>query len=189
MGSKKSAAATLFTVVVAMAAAGCGGSSSSPDTHSNPGPATKSESFQSQPSAEFMGKGPNGKLATVGKEASAAEREAASQVLEENLQGRAAEDWAGQCSTLAAPLVKQIEETATVLNAATGCAKALEAQAVPAAPSALANTMTGPIDAFRVNGAQAFAFWHGTEGKDYVMPLIKEGNEWKVASLVTQKAP
>lgn len=176
--------------------AGCGGGGSSGSSNSTaaakaakpPASSRAAESTGGEPSAEFVGKGPNGKLAKSGEEAEAADREAASRVVEESLEARASRDWASQCSTLVAALIKQIEESNS-LSAATGCAKALAAVAAPATPSALANTMTGPIDALRVSGTQGFAFWHGTGGKDYVIPLFKEGGEWKVGSLVAQEAP
>jgi hypothetical protein len=153
---------------------GCGGlSSASKSTESNDsGP---------EPSKEFLGKGKNGKLAKIGQEASAAEREAASQVLERSLNAREEGDWQAQCETLAAAAVEQIEKGAQVLGAGPGCAKALEAQAAPLAPESRENTMTGPIDAFRINQKiNGFAFYHGTKKRDFVIPLIKQGGEWKV---------
>jgi hypothetical protein len=192
--------AALLTVVVV--GCGGGGSDSSSGSKSPEGSTSKSSKKsegsepqptaepKSPPSVEFVGKGENGQLATLGKVASTAEREAASRALEESFQARAASDWAGQCSTLAAEVIKQIEKTATVLGASPGCVKALEKQAEPTPPSALANPMTGPIDVLRTNlGVQAFAFFHGTENKDYVVPLTKEGGQWKVAALTTQEVP
>lgn len=44
--------------------------------------------------------------------------------------------------------------------------------------------MTGPIDAFRINQRiNGFAFYHGTRERDFVIPLIKQGGEWKVVTL------
>jgi hypothetical protein len=173
---------------------GCGGGSDSTSgTTSNPSSSSEQTAASnsaeptttsSEPSKEFMGKGPNGQLAKIGKEASAAVREEASIALEENLNAREAGDWETQCSTLASATVEQVEKGASVLGAAPGCAKALEAQAAPLPPASRANTMTGPIDAFRINqGINGFAFWHGTRGKDYVIPMIKQRGEWKVVTL------
>jgi hypothetical protein len=178
MGIKLAIATGLIATVVV----GCGDGSSE-------APGSAAASTPTGQSAEFVGGGPNGKLATLGKEAEAAEREAASRVLEESFQARAARDWAGQCSTLVAPLASQIEQASSVLASGVGCAKALEAQAEKATPSTLVDTMTGPIDVLRVNGNRAFAFYHGTQGEDYVIPMAKEGGEWKVASLLAKKAP
>jgi hypothetical protein len=189
-----------IAVVVAMIVASCGGddsssssSSSESSSNANQTSSTKTDTTAStkpsaEPSAEFRGKGPNSEIPTAGKEASVAEREAASKVLEENLEARAARDWEAQCATLTKPLIKGIEKSSSVLGAGSGCAKALEAQAAPASPSSLANTMTGPIDAFRVvGGTRGFALYHGVNGKDYVMPMLMEGGEWKVTSLTEQE--
>jgi hypothetical protein len=197
------AGALAVAVVVAALGIGCGGGSdssesSSPesgstttsktttseDSSSGPSKTPPPESSSSEPSREFLGSGRNGKLAKIGKESSVAEREAASVALEKNLNARATGDWATQCATLAASAVEQIEKGASVLGAGTSCPKALEAQAAPVPAAARASTMTGPIDAFRINqGINGFAFYHGTGGKDYVIPMIKQGGEWKVVTL------
>jgi hypothetical protein len=194
---------TIIAVMLVAILAGCGGSGSSNSSESSASTSTrntepktsaseavKPEGSKSEPSAEFVGKGKNGKLAKVGREASTAEREGASKVLEESFDAREAGDWKTQCETLAASTVEQIEKSAAVLGAAGGCPKALEAQARPVPPAARANTMIGPIAALRVKGGfNGFAFWHGTEGKDYVIPLIKQGGEWKLVSPQEQEAP
>jgi hypothetical protein len=197
---KKTASLVAVVIAVAVAMVGCGGGGSSSSTESattsTPAKTTAAKkapsekSNASEPSAEFAGKGPNGKLAKVGKEASVAEREAASKVLEESFDARAAGKWAAQCATLAAALVTQIEKSGALLTAAGGCPKVLETQAGPLPESARANNMAGPVAALRVKGGiNGFAFYHGTDGKDYVIPLIKQGGEWKVVALTAQKAP
>lgn len=200
MGLRKRFAPALALIavgLVAMVAAGCGGGgseSSSGSTTSNsdktdaqsntPSSNAASEDSSSEPSREFLGNGPNGKLAKIGKEASAEERETASRVLEKSLDARAAGDWTTQCSTLAASAVKQLEQAVAVLGSPPGCAQSLEVEAGPIPAPARANTMTGPIDAFRINqGFNGFAFYHGTKGRDFVIPLIKQGGEWKVVAL------
>jgi hypothetical protein len=185
----KGSIAPLLTasVVILMTVTGCGGSSSSGD--STPSQPASSKGSKSEPSAEFTGQGPNSGVAKFGKEAAPAEREAASNILEESLQARADGEWEAQCSTLAAPIIKGVEKTGSALGAGDGCPAALEAQAKPAPESVRANPMTGPIDVLRVGGNRGFALFHGTKGKDYVIPLLREGGEWKVASLVTEEAP
>ncbi|MGB7685725.1 MAG: hypothetical protein WBL45_08070 [Solirubrobacterales bacterium] len=184
----------LGALIVAGLAAmiGCGGGSSSnsdstsPTSTSDSGATTapqntESPNSASEPSKEFLSNGKNGQLARIGKESSAAEREAASLALEESLDARAAGDWKTQCETLAAAAVEQLEQSASSLTPGTSCAQALEAQGQSLPAFARANTMTGPIDAFRINqGINGFAFYHGTRGQDYVIPLIKQGGEWKV---------
>jgi hypothetical protein len=200
MGLRKRIAMALIAAAL-MAMIGCGSSSTDSGGSTDSGSSTSdskstTESAQTtksnaeptdsgaEPSKEFVGKGKNGQLAKIGKESSVAEREAASRALEENLDARAGGDWETQCETLASATVEQVEKGGAVLGAKSSCPEALEAQAGPVPPPARANTMTGPIDAFRVNqGINGFAFWHGTHGRDFVIPLIKQRGEWKVVAL------
>jgi hypothetical protein len=158
------------SAVLAIAMASCGGGSES-----------------SEPSAEF--KGGNAKVVKFGREAGAEEREAASSVLEENLKAREAEDWVTQCSTLSPGAVKDVEEEFAPFGAKPNCEKSLELGATPYSSSAEArtDTMTGPIDALRVEGNRGFALYHGAKGKDYAIAMQKEGAKWTVAAIVTKE--
>jgi hypothetical protein len=148
-----------------------------------------SGSNTSEPSAEFRGKGLNGVLASAGKESTVAERQAASAVLEKSFEARVAGDWATQCETLTAALIKQLEQSASKGNGKMTCPASLEALAGKAKKAALENTMIQPLAALRVNHGQAFAFYHGAGGKDYVIPMAEEGGQWKVVVLTPQEAP
>jgi hypothetical protein len=201
MSLRRAILSSLLAALVA-AVAGCGGGGSDSPTADTAGSSTngstktknaegsKSEGGSeatSPPSTEFLGKGENGKLATLGTVADDDEREAASEVIKESFEAREARDWEAQCATLAAEVIKQSEKSAAVLGAKPGCAEALESEALPIPDEAFANPMTGPINVLRTApGSQAFAFFHGVEGKDFVIPLIKEGSEWKLAALQEQ---
>lgn len=189
---------------MATIAAGCGGGGASPsedgssstadstaasgnltspeDSPAGPDEAPASEGLNAEPSREFLGSGQNGRLATIGKESGDTERQAASRALEEFLKAGEAGDWATQCSLLAASSKEQIEKAAQPLGDV-DCPAALKSQAERAPASARANTMTGPIDAFRINqGLNGFAFYHGTGARDYVIPMIDQDG-WKVVAL------
>ncbi|HUB98601.1 MAG TPA: hypothetical protein VMS11_02135 [Solirubrobacterales bacterium] len=171
----------LVGVACALSLSACGGGSgSSGETASKDGKG-------GEPSAEFAGNGPNGELASVGKESSAAEREAASAVVEESFKARAAADWEGQCETLAAAQVKPLEDSPRKGAAGKDCGAALEAIAKRSPKGVLKNPMAEPLTAMRVNGSYAFAFFHGVDGKNYVIPMVKEGGEWKVGALVPEE--
>jgi hypothetical protein len=190
-----------FTVV---ALAGCGGGGSS---STSSGSATSPEAG-SPVSASFTTPGGDNTIPTFGKEASAAEREAVSAILEKNLKARASGDWAGQCSTLTKGVIKTLETDTAPLKRGKGCVTRLKAAASVAearaglhpekaaaeaegrkgskGPATIRTyTMTGPIDAFRVSGNKGYALYHGIDGLDFSMLMEKEGGEWKVASLVT----
>jgi hypothetical protein len=185
----------LAVVLMAALAVGCGSSSSS---SSSPSPSANSTtgstsdpntSDETEASKEFVKPGGENKFAKFGQEADAAEREAASEVLEVNLQARAVGNWAAQCSSLSVAAIKKVEESAVAPSPPEGCAKALEAQAEPLSSTKeiRSDTMTGPIAALRIEGNNAFALYHGTKGVNYAMPMSKEGDQWKVDALVTQK--
>jgi hypothetical protein len=186
------AAVALGIVASALAfLSGCGGGDSTGapggTTDSTTAIPSKSKSNGGEPSAEFLGPGKNGKLAKQGKEVGAAEREAASKVLEESFVARAARDWAGQCATLSAFAAEGVEAEAGKSKG--GCTANLESLGSQAPKAVLENPMIEPIAALRVEGTEAFAFFHGAGGQDYVMPMQKEGDEWKVGSLSPQETP
>ena len=141
-----------------------------------------------EPSAEFAGKGKNGELAEAGKESTAAEREAASKVVEESFEAAASGDWEGQCETFSPEVAKSIE-TRSKLTGRVSCATSLERLAKETPSGAPENLMTEPLAALRVNGNLAFAFFHGTGGRDFVIPMALEGGEWKLTALVPQETP
>jgi len=159
--------------------AACGGGSSSEST---------SASAES-PSADFVhGKKSKGaRFASFGQEADEAEREAASAVLEESFEDRAAKEFAKQCTTFSPKLQKVMVERAELITNSKNqtCAKGLELEAEPLPPSVLVNRMSGPIDVLRLQGDKGYALFHGNDGKDYGVQMVKEDGEWKVDELAT----
>lgn len=125
------------------------------------------------------------------REASAEELEAASQALNDSFDARAKHDWSSQCETLSKKFVEVVEENGSpYLGVETNCAKSVERAAGNAPPQALANNIVGSLAALRlVGGGQAFAFYHGTGGKDYLIPMEEENGEWKVDSLKAEEVP
>lgn len=174
----------LIAAALAVFAVGCGSSSDSSDSGST---ASESETASSGGDEEFAVPGAKNGLDSVGKEASDSEREAASIVLEENLEARATGDWAAQCASLSSVGVKSVEENPT--NQGKTCAQALGAEAAGVPKALLENTLDGEIDALRIKGTNALALWHGTGGADYAMAMENENGQWKVASLTTNKLP
>lgn len=182
MEAKPGVWGSLALFCVALFLAGCGGGSSTD-------PPAKVEA-----SAQFLKEtGPN-ELVEFGTEASPVEREAANAVLEEDLRARAAANFAKQCATLSAQTIKEIDYTAHVNangKSEKGCGGKLRELASPLSKSKQAreNRLEGPIPAMRVKGNRAYALFHGTDGKNWVMPLEKEGGEWRVAALQEEELP
>lgn len=176
-----------LALMVGLLAGGCGGGSS--DTGSSTS-ASNQSSDSGKSSGEPSGKSPtpgfeDNELGEYGAEASSEEREAASAVLEENLEARGSGDYATQCATLAANIVKGIEKEGPALGGSTNCASKLGAEAKKVPPYILADTLGKPIAALRVKGTSAYALYHGNDGKDYAMKMTKEGGVWRVSSLTT----
>jgi len=191
-------ALALAAVACCLALSACGSSSGGGTTGGEGttagGPTTGSDTTSSGgggkgASAEFVGKGENGTLAKEGKESSAAEREAASEALEESFEARAAGDWAGQCASLTKSAVEAVEAGVPKGKKKKGCAANLETLGKQAPKAVLENPMIEPIAVLRISGSQAYAFFHGAKGQDYVMPMEKEGSDWKVGALTPQEAP
>lgn len=166
------AGVAVLVLIAAIVMAGCGGSSS--------------DANETEAGKTFLKKGSKNKIATFGEEADSDEREAASEVLEENLEAREAGEWAKQCSSLSAGRLKQIEKN-SLLGPEANCAEDIKsfAEPLPESKEARENTLEGSIDALRVKGDKAYALYHGKDGKDYAMPMRMEDGEWKVGSLTT----
>ncbi len=171
-------------IAMMMLAVGCGGSSlsssdGSSSTTGNPSGAT---------SAEFLRpNSPSNKYVRFGSEAPAAEREAASEVLKENLEAREDADFATQCASLSKAAVEEIATPKKGAAAAATCADALKTLAEPlkGTKEARTDTFAGQIAVLRIKGANAYALYHGNDKKDYEMPMENEDGDWKVGSLLT----
>lgn len=157
--------------------AGCGGGSSSST-------ASSSEAASgTEPSAQFLKKKGKNTIPKFGEESSTQEREAANAVVVESLEAREAADFKTQCETLNMAAIKEVPGAKT----RAGCSAALKKLAEPLAKTKeiRKDTLSGSIAALRVKGEKGYALYHGNDGKNYAVPLEKEGGAWKVGSLVT----
>lgn len=134
-------------------------------------------------SREFLVRGGDNVVQTYGEEATKAEREQASRVIEGWMKARAAKDWKKDCSYLSRKYVHSLvaEDATKVSNGkVTTCPRAL-AYFGPQASGDYKNTLSGPIDSLRVKGSLAYAQYHGREGTDWIVPMDKEDGKWWVA--------
>lgn len=178
-------AATVVVLVLAVAiAVGCGGGSSTDSSTKTSG----------EPSRQFQDpKGPNGPepVATFGAESGDGERSDASNVLAENLTARQDADFTAQCATLGKRGMEAVlGEGSSKANLAK-CKTELEkvAKPLPSTKKIRTDTLDGEIAALRIKGDQAFALYHGTDGKDWAMPMEVDGGEWKVGAILTTELP
>lgn len=167
---------------LALTTTGCGGGSSAT------GSSATQSSAQSEPSSQFFGKSAANHFSKFGHESDPTELKAAGAIVAKSLKARGAHDWAGQCSTLSSTAVNAVEES-PVAKKGGGCAKNLEAQGKEAPKEILEDNLKGSVVAFRVKGTKGYALYHGTDKKDWAMPMEEEGGAWKVASLVAEEIP
>jgi hypothetical protein len=176
MGSRAGIVTSLVAVaMLLLVAAGCGSDSASSDS----GEGNKT----------FIVAGGKNTLAKFGQEADDSEREEVAEIVEESLDAREDHDWAGQCATLSKGMIKTAEESPGAIGATGGCKSALETEGDRAPASVLKNNVEGSVVAFRVKGNAGYALYHGTDKKDWAMPMEKEGDEWKVGALVAKEIP
>jgi hypothetical protein len=179
----------LLLAWVALVVAGCGGgressssSSSAMASSAEPAAATKTAGSDSgEPSAGFLKPNSKNTIVKFGHEGSAAERRAVTLVVAKSLKAREAADFATQCSTLNKKGVAGVPGAIGPKD----CAKALRKFAEPLSASEFVrkDTLSGPIDALRVEGERGYALWHGNDEKDWAVPLEKEGGAWKLSTV------
>ncbi len=175
--------AVALAAVAGLLLVGCGAGGSS----------SASEGSTGAPSKQFQDpEGPNGKepIATFGKESEGAEREEASAVLEKNLTAREKANFATQCNTLGKRGLESLLGKGEGTKRSK-CQKELKKLAEPLSETKKirADTLSGEIAALRVKGNQAYALYHGNDGKDYAMPMEMEGGSWKVGAIITIELP
>jgi hypothetical protein len=164
--------------LVAAAMIGCGSSGSSSQSSSN------TKAAVAAPGKPFTG--PK-ELTKFGKPGSPSDIQAASKVLAENLEAREKADFAGQCASLNASTQTEITGAKKSAERLGECPTKLEGMASPLSKTAgtRKDTFDGSIDELRVQGAKAWALYHGNDGKNYAIPLQREAGSWKVGSILT----
>jgi hypothetical protein len=194
MTTKRIAIAALAVSAVAgalfLAACGGGGSTSgTAQTHSDNRGVEEAAHIRA---LSFTRDKRAGVYVTFGREASEAERRAASKILRKNMEGRQDANFATQCATLSPDALETVvnPEGIPKLRRELGpgaCPRKLKALASPLSTSKAIrrNTMAGPIDALRIQGRKGYALFHGKGGKDFAMVMERVNGFWRVGALVT----
>ncbi len=206
------AALLAILAVFALAACGGGANSTSSTTSqggpststtastpTTPAPATKSGSARLAPvrraaksralvrkaghAAPFLVKSGDNSIPTYGSEAPSSELAAATASLSSYLSAREAGEWSTACAQMAAVVQKQLALLAGGGEKPEGCAAAYAKLASHIPGSARANPLVGSLAAFRVNGEKAFALFYGAQNQQYMMPMAREGAQWKVTQI------
>lgn len=119
-----------------------------------------------------------------GEEADEAQLEEGAAAVQAFFTARADEDWPRACAQLARSVLAKIEHLAT-------SATELEDKSCPAFLGAFteltakerADSTVIDAGSLRLRGERGFLIYHGADEVVYAMPLSREGDAWKVASL------
>jgi len=166
-------------------ASGAGDSASSSDGSSDDsGPADEG-------SAAFREPGGDNSIQNYGDEAEPTDLKAAEKTLASYMDARAQRDWTTACRYLGNDAVKPLEELSKQSPTLKGkdCAQLLTAVTGKTPAEAFVNTFRPPVASLRHQGNRAFALYHGPQGVDYFMVMVKEGDEWKVSSISPSEFP
>jgi hypothetical protein len=163
------------------------------DDHGGSGSSDESSSSSGggDGSAPFRTSGGDNSIQDFGDEAGSAEVEAATTALSGYLDARAGGDWSKACTYLATSAVAPLERLASSSSQlkGKGCGTILAALEGRVPASSRANTLTGPISSLRAEGERGFALYHGPDGVDYFVPMVKEDDSWKVGALAPSEFP
>lgn len=135
------------------------------------------------PTRQFLVRGGDNSVQTFGREATKAEREQASEVIQAWMKARAAQDWAKDCSYFSRQYTRLLvaEDAAKVSNGKVkNCPQAL-AYFGHEASGSYKNNLSGPIDSLRVSEGLGYAQYHGNDGHDWVISMNRENGKWLVA--------
>jgi|SRR5690348_3239901 len=167
-------------VLLTALASGCGGgSNSAAETTTR----HRLYPWLKGPTREFLIRGDDNSVQIFGREATKAEREQASRVIQAWMKARASQNWKKDCSYLSRryihSLVPEDAEQVTHGRIKT-CPQAL-AYFGHEASGSYKNNLTGPIDSLRVEEGRGYAQYHGNDGHDWILNVELENGRWLVA--------
>jgi hypothetical protein len=165
-------------------AAGCGGGDSTTGSEAE-GEASRPYPWVKGPSREFLVPNGDNVVQTYGREATKAEREQASRTIEAWMKARAAGRRAVECRYLDPKNIEGTIEAASYQEQrkVTSCDEGLAVLGKNGYRGNLANNMTGPIDSLRIGEGRGYAQYHGNDGRDWIVPVRRVGEEWKISTL------
>lgn len=171
--------ALLVGLAVSLASVGCGGGSDGggQTTAERPYPWLKG------PSREFLVPGGDNAVQTYGREATKAEREQATRIIEAYMRARAARDFETECRYFSSRYINNLvarDATIVTKGKVTTCPGALDYFGANASGD-FKNTLDGPIVSLRIKEGHGWAQYHGSDGRDWVVPVDKEDGKWLVS--------
>jgi hypothetical protein len=199
--TRKRLLALLALLALAFGLSACGGVSSSSATTSsaastgaNTTPATPkpralttvelaAERRQAGPAAPFVKAKADNSVPTFGTQAGASQRDQAEATLKAYLQARAKADWPAACRYLSASTRQGFEKLASSSSSSSSKSKAPGCAPILAALSKgadLSDPFSGHLLSLRVHGINAFALFYGPHHQQYIVPMNREGGQWRL---------
>jgi hypothetical protein len=135
--------------------------------------------------AQYRVKGGDNSVQEFGQEAGASEFEAAATALHSFLDARAEGNWDAACRYMSKSTIESFEQLAAPAKSGEGsCGSILAKITNPAAKQALEEEAEeADVGSLRTEGDQAFLIYTADGKTIFAIPMAKQGDEWKVASL------
>ena len=170
--------ALLALVAFGVVGCGSGGESGTADESTKP---ERIYPNVTGPTREFLVPEGDNAIQFFGREAPPAEREAASKMIHAWMHARAKADWAKDCSYFHRTYSEELTKDAHGVSdgKVKTCPQALDYFGPQASGNRRFN-MTGPIVSLRMREGRGYAQYHGDDGHDWIVPVMKEKGQWKV---------
>jgi hypothetical protein len=136
-------------------------------------------------SKQFEVKGGDNSVQEFGEEGSESELQQAATALHGFLDARAEGDFKAACSYLGPETAKSLQQLAAASKGLQGaaCPQLLAALSKGVPVSTLAEAAQANVGSLRFEGERAFLIYRGAAKQVYAIAMVKQGGEWKVASL------
>jgi hypothetical protein len=176
----KRTAELLLLLVCVVGAIGCGAGDPTSTTEATKDPFA---GYPKGPTRQFILPGGDNAVQEYGHEATAAERRQASAVVEAWLRARVRGEWAKACSYLHEESAAYAITTGSEVSGKelTSCAQGYAALVHNAETPR--DNIKGGVASLRIESGHGFAQYHGKEGRDWVLSVVRGSGDWKVASL------
>jgi len=180
IAAQKRVVVVWIVVVAAASAGGCGSSATNSEESSVP---TEKIVYPRGPTRQFFVAGGDNAVQTMGHEATAAERKQATTIISAWMRARATKNWAKDCSYFSAVYLHQLIKTAkwSTEGRVKSCPEAIVYLKSQISRYNANNFESGPVVSLRIEDGHGFAQYHGTDGKDWVVPVERESGRWTVA--------
>ncbi len=165
----------LVLLLLATGLIACGGSSD--------GTSSAVSTATTAPAGGEDHKGGEASIEEFGSEAEGSDREQLLAVFDDYMNAVADKDYGTACSHISATVQGSLEQLAGEAHGGKGCTAILPKLLSPTAPAVAREQANGKITKVRVEGDQAFVVFHAPGAKLYQLTMVKEGGEWKTATV------